>query len=82
MRILFIFDPWRNVVLLVAGDKSGQWNSWYRRSIPVAEENLRAVPEHGTDITTATLARYASALGGHLYLGIRVGDESRELEVA
>jgi hypothetical protein len=38
VRILFIFDPERNVVLLVAGDKAGSWSSWYRHSIPLAEE--------------------------------------------
>jgi hypothetical protein len=37
VRILLIFDPGRNAVLLVAGDKSGQWASWYREAIPVAE---------------------------------------------
>ncbi len=37
MRILFIFDPVRNAVLLVAGDKSGRWNEWYRTAIPMAE---------------------------------------------
>ncbi|NMO54356.1 DNA-binding protein [Actinoplanes sp. TBRC 11911] len=38
VRILFVFDPWRSAVLLVAGDKSGQWNRWYRQAIPEAEE--------------------------------------------
>ncbi|MBT2228437.1 type II toxin-antitoxin system RelE/ParE family toxin [Nonomuraea sp. NEAU-A123] len=38
VRILFIFDPLRNAVLLIAGDKSGQWNQWYRQSIPLAEQ--------------------------------------------
>ena len=37
VRILFIFDPVRNAVLLVAGDKSGRWNEWYRTAIPMAE---------------------------------------------
>ncbi|MFG2625324.1 type II toxin-antitoxin system RelE/ParE family toxin [Streptomyces sp. NPDC048473] len=37
IRILFAFDPERCAVLLVAGDKSGQWTQWYRRSVPVAE---------------------------------------------
>ncbi|GAA2674431.1 type II toxin-antitoxin system RelE/ParE family toxin [Actinoplanes palleronii] len=37
IRILFIFDPTRNAVLLVAGDKAGQWTAWYRQSIPLAE---------------------------------------------
>jgi hypothetical protein len=38
VRILFIFDPLRNAVLLIAGDKSGQWNQWYRQCIPLAEQ--------------------------------------------
>lgn len=37
VRILFVFDPQRNVVLLVAGDKAGSWSKWYRRAIPEAE---------------------------------------------
>lgn len=28
VRILFVFDPWRSAILLVAGDKAGgTWNS-------------------------------------------------------
>jgi hypothetical protein len=38
VRILLVFDPWRSVVLLVAGDKSGQWSRWYRTAIPQAEQ--------------------------------------------
>ncbi|MFB9682988.1 type II toxin-antitoxin system RelE/ParE family toxin [Amycolatopsis plumensis] len=38
VRILFVFDPWRASVLLVAGDKAGQWNAWYREAIPLAED--------------------------------------------
>ena len=30
IRILFIFDPQRRAVLLVAGDKAGNWTRWYR----------------------------------------------------
>jgi hypothetical protein len=37
IRILFIFDPARNAVLLIAGDKAGRWDDWYRASIPLAE---------------------------------------------
>lgn len=37
IRILFVFDPDRNAVLLVAGDKEGQWNTWYRHAIPLAQ---------------------------------------------
>ena len=38
VRILFIFDPARRAVLLVAGDKAGNWKKWYDRNIPVADE--------------------------------------------
>jgi hypothetical protein len=29
--------PWRAAILLVAGDKSAQWDKWYRTAIPRAE---------------------------------------------
>jgi hypothetical protein len=38
VRILFTFDPWRSGILLVAGDKAGQWKAWYRTAIPLAEQ--------------------------------------------
>jgi hypothetical protein len=38
IRILFAFDPWRSSILLVAGDKAGQWREWYRHAIPRAEQ--------------------------------------------
>ena len=37
MRILFAFDPQRRAILLVAGDKAGQWKSWYEQSIRLAD---------------------------------------------
>ncbi|GAA3374816.1 hypothetical protein GCM10020367_40160 [Streptomyces sannanensis] len=36
-RILFMFDPWRSSILLVAGDKAGNWSDWYEAAIPSAE---------------------------------------------
>ncbi|MFI0940467.1 type II toxin-antitoxin system RelE/ParE family toxin [Streptomyces sp. NPDC021020] len=38
IRVLFVFDPWRSAILLVGGDKSGEWARWYRHAIPRAEE--------------------------------------------
>ena len=38
IRILFVFDPWRSAILLVAGDKAGNWTKWYARMIPRAEQ--------------------------------------------
>lgn len=37
-RPAFVFDVDREAVILVAGDKAGQWNRWYRENIPVAED--------------------------------------------
>jgi hypothetical protein len=37
LRVLFVFDPACRAVLLVGGNKAGQWQSWYRRAIPEAE---------------------------------------------
>jgi hypothetical protein len=37
VRVLFVFDPWRSAILLVAGDKSGKWSQWYRHAVPRAE---------------------------------------------
>lgn len=42
VRILFAFDPWRSSILLVAADKAGQWNAWYREAIPLAERRYEA----------------------------------------
>lgn len=38
IRILFIFDPNRQAILLLGGDKEGNWKGWYDQNIPVAEE--------------------------------------------
>lgn len=37
IRILFVFDPQRQAVVLVAGDKAGRWSRRYRENIPIAE---------------------------------------------
>lgn len=42
---MFIFDPVRNAVLLVAGDKSGRWKEWYTEAIPAAEAAYKAYLE-------------------------------------
>lgn len=42
LRVLFAFDPERHAILLVAGDKAGNWQRWYRKNIPVADDLLDA----------------------------------------
>ncbi|MET9153244.1 type II toxin-antitoxin system RelE/ParE family toxin [Streptomyces griseoflavus] len=41
MRIIFAFDPTRSALLLLGGDKAGNWERWYRDSIPLAEQLYR-----------------------------------------
>jgi hypothetical protein len=38
LRVLFAFDPDRRAILLVAGDKTGAWQAWYRDNIPIADD--------------------------------------------
>jgi len=51
VRLLFVFDPFRQAVFLVGGDKAGNWQGWYRTAIPEAEmayaEHLRRLGEKG-----------------------------------
>jgi hypothetical protein len=37
LRIIFAFDPTRWALLLLGGDKAGNWQGWYRDNIPIAE---------------------------------------------
>lgn len=38
IRILFAFDPKREAILLVAGNKRDQWTRWYKVAVPVADD--------------------------------------------
>lgn len=54
IRILFVFDPTQQAIMLVGGDKSQIWNKWSRRSITQADklysEHLRIMKgtKHGS----------------------------------
>lgn len=37
IRILFAFNQKRTGIMLVAGDKTGKWDKWYRENIPRAD---------------------------------------------
>ena len=51
LRVLFAFDPRRMAILLVGGDKSGRWRSWYRTAILEADDlydqHLRELRDEG-----------------------------------
>ncbi len=51
LRILFAFDPRRMAILLIGGDKTNRWETWYRDIIPVADtlydDHLDTLKEEG-----------------------------------
>ena len=51
MRVMFAFDSRRTAILLIGGDKTGQWESWYDDMVPIADalydEHLRAIEKEG-----------------------------------
>lgn len=49
LRVLFVFDPRRTAILLLGGDKSGNWREWYDKAIPTAD---RLYDEHLRQIQT------------------------------
>ena len=38
LRVLFAFDPRRHAILLLGGDKSGQWDDWCQWATPRADD--------------------------------------------
>jgi hypothetical protein len=40
VRVLFAFDKIRHAILLVGGDKSGDWSGWYDVNIPIADDRF------------------------------------------
>jgi hypothetical protein len=37
IRVLFMFDPRSTAILLIGGNKTGQWNRWYPAAIAQAD---------------------------------------------
>ena len=62
-RALFAFDQNRSAVVLLGGDKTGNWQKWYERNIPVAE---RLYDEH----------LRSKGGGGKRWQGVRAGTRS------
>jgi hypothetical protein len=34
----WLVDPRRTAILLIGGDKRGEWKAWYRTAIPLADD--------------------------------------------
>lgn len=37
IRVLFAFDKQRKAILLLGGDKSEDWDRWYKANVPIAD---------------------------------------------
>lgn len=68
IRVLFAFDRRRHAVLLVGGDKAGNWHGWYKRHAAIADrrydEHLRSCGKEGAWPATAQRAGARSAAAG------------------
>lgn len=49
VRVLFVFDPQRQAILLVGGDKQNKWSQWYKTAIPLAEKRYEEHQQRDTD---------------------------------
>lgn len=49
LRVLFMFDPRREAILLLGGDKTGNWERWYTKAIPDAERLYEQYLDQLTD---------------------------------
>jgi hypothetical protein len=49
MRMLFAFDPERDAIVFVGGDKRNDWAGWYERNIPLADDLFDAHLAHLED---------------------------------
>jgi len=38
LRALFVFDPRRAAIVLLGGDKCGDWSGWYERNVSRADD--------------------------------------------
>ena len=47
IRMLFAFDTLRRALVVVAGDKTGDWKGWYSKNVPLAERRFRQLDGKG-----------------------------------
>jgi hypothetical protein len=58
MRILFAFDPEQQAILLLGGNKEGEWDRWYDEQVPEADElfdrHVAKIRETAREVSNAT----------------------------
>jgi hypothetical protein len=54
MRVLFAFDLQSRAIMLVAGNKAGNWKRWYADNIPIADALFT---EHQDRLRAAAICR-------------------------
>jgi DNA-binding XRE family transcriptional regulator len=81
IRILLVFDPWRSAVLLVAGDKSGQWDKWYRTAIPTRSSSTTTTwPSGKGDGPMSGVSRWRDS--GHLERAVETAGGKEAFDAA
>jgi hypothetical protein len=64
VRLLFVFDPHGQAVILTAGANAGSWFGWYREAITMAERRYAGLLDPGEGGTN--VVRWAEAREVHL----------------
>lgn len=57
IRVLFAFDLKSKAIMLVAGDKAGNWTKWYAKNIPLADNLFTAHQERLSETETKPKTR-------------------------
>ncbi|MFG2043441.1 type II toxin-antitoxin system RelE/ParE family toxin [Dactylosporangium sp. NPDC048998] len=68
VRVLFAFDVRRQAILLLGGDKNGNWSGWYEMNIPIADQRFS---EHQAEL--AVQRKQPTGRGGRLPAARRRG---------
>ena len=71
LRVLYYFDKRRNGVLLVGGDKAGNWSRWYDENVPVAEHRIDEHVKRLADAEQRAEATKRTTLPGRAKTGRR-----------
>ncbi len=68
LRVLYAFDRRQRAVLLVGGDKTNNWEGWYKRNVPLADKlydnHRRSLGKEGAWATNNRAAGARSASAG------------------